>query len=318
LKLLHTDFSERFLVPLGRRLVSLDPPVELAALGSAQSPALVVPAALVVDELAAATAAGVRWIQAVTAGVENVLIPELVDSDIVVTSSGGASAGPMAEFVFARILEHAKRLRRLAAQEAAHLWKASWSAELAGATMTVVGLGPIGTRVAELGKAFGMRVIGVRRRPEAGPGPCDEVVGTASLRDAMSRADFVVLAPALTASTRWLIGMPELAAMRDGALLINVGRGDLIEEHVLLEATRAGRVVAALDVVGEEPLPAESPLWEAESISISPHCSALTPPLLDRLAGVVAENVRRFVANEPLLNIVDKTAGYPSADTVAP
>ena len=163
MKLLHTELSARFLDALAARLAGNEPAVELAPLGTATSPALLVPAAISSAELEAAMAAGVRWMQVLSAGLEDVLRPELVESDIVVTSSGGGSARPMAEFVLARILEHAKRLRPLAAQQAEHRWKAVWSTDVAGSTLTVVGLGPIGRRIAELAKA--LRHAGHRRAP---------------------------------------------------------------------------------------------------------------------------------------------------------
>ena len=158
-----------------------------------------------------------------------------------------------------------------------------------------------------------MRVIGVRRRPEAGVGPCDEIVGPEALRDVIARADYVVLAPALTPQTRGLVGAAELAAVSDGALLVNVGRGDLIDEEALLAATADGRFVAALDVCATEPLPADDPLWDRDAIRISPHCSALTPSLFDGLVDFVADNVQRFQDGRPLRSVVDKVSGYPLA-----
>jgi phosphoglycerate dehydrogenase-like enzyme len=313
-KLLHTELSPRFLEPLEARLATLTPAVGLAPLGAERSPALLIGYGMSAAELETARAAGVQWIQAMTAGLEKVLVPEIVASDVVVTSSGGGSARPMAEFVMARILEHAKKLPVIAAQQREQRWKAVWSADVAGSTLTMVGLGPIGQRIAQLGKAFDMRVIGVRRRVDAGAGPCDEVVGPDGLRDAMARADYVVLAPPLTPLTRGLIGEAELAAMKDGALLVNVGRGDLVDEAALLAATAGGRIVAALDVAGTEPLPADSPLWQQDAIRISPHCSAITPSLYDTLIDFVAGNVQRFLDGRPLESVVDKESGYPVAD----
>lgn len=314
MKLLHTELSPRFLEPLGARLATLRPPVGLASLGDEPSPALLIGFGMSAAELETAQAAGVQWIQAMSAGLEHVLVPEIVASDIVVTSSGRGSARPMAEFVMARILEHAKKLPTMATQQQEQRWKAVWSADVAGSTLTMVGLGPIGQRVAGLAKAFDVRVIGVRRRVEAGPGPCDEVFGPDDLHDAMARADYVVLAPPLTPLTRGLIGAAELAAMKEGALLVNVGRGDLVDEDALLAATAGGRIVAALDVASTEPLPTDSPLWQGDAIRISPHCSAITPSLYDTLIDFVAGNVQRFIDGRPLESVVDKESGYPLAD----
>jgi phosphoglycerate dehydrogenase-like enzyme len=311
MKLLYTEFSKRFMEAVAERLRRLDPPVEIAPLGSEPSDMLLVPMTISDEEFEQARAAGVTWIQGVTAGVEQLLTPALAESPIVLTNSSGTSAIPMAEFVFARILEHAKRLRLLAEQQASRTWKTTWLADVAGSTMTIVGLGPIGRHVADLAKAFRMHVIGVRRRPEAGPGPCDEVTGPDGLTEALARADYVVLAPALTAETRRSFGEREISAMKEGALLVNVGRGELVDEPPLRRALQSGRIAAALDVFATEPLPPEDPMWEANALAISPHCSSLTDSLFEGLADLVAENVDRFLHGRPLLNIVDKRSGYP-------
>lgn len=311
MRVLHTQISKRFHGALTSRLARFEDPVELAPLGAGPGEALLIGNTLTEDEFREAVGAGVRWVQSLMAGVEDLLIPPLVESDVVFTSGGGTSAAPMAEFVFARILERAKRLRTLAELQAAREWKPTWLGELAGRTLTVVGLGPIGRRVAELGRAFGMHVIGVRRRPEAGPGPCHEVVGTKALPSVLGRTDYLVLAPALTPETRGMIGAVELAAMKPGSLLVNVGRGELVDERSLLAALGTGSIEAALDVFAEEPLPAGSPLWEAPGLAVSPHSSALGDTLLEGLADLVADNIDRFRRGAPLRNVVDKASGYP-------
>lgn len=314
MKLLHTDFSSRFVEAIAERLARLDPPVAPAPLGSEPSEMLLVGMTLSDEELTKALEAGVTWIQAAGAGIEHVLTPALVDSPVTLTNAGGSGAGPIAEFVLARMLEHAKKLRELAGLQAAKTWKSTWTADMAGATAVVVGLGPIGRRVAELCKAFGMRVVGVRRRPEAGPGPCDEVYGSADLAAAVEGADFVVLAPALTAETRGLFGPAEVAALKEGALFVNVGRGDLVDEKALFEGLTAGRFSAALDVFSAEPLAPEHEAWEMRGLVVSPHCSSLTPTLFEGLANFVADQVDRYTHGRPLRNVVDKVSGYPPTD----
>lgn len=300
-----------------RELVSMlartCPSVVVGKVGEAPAEAIVVGGWLAADDLRAGLDAGVRWVQTCTTGVDHVLTPEVVASDVVVTNSAGATAPPVAELVFARMLEHAKELRRMWAQQARHEWAQGWLASLAGATLVVVGLGPVGTRVAALGKAFGMRVVGVRRRVGAGSGPCDEVVGTDHLAAAAAKADFLVVAAALTDATRQLIGAHVLDAMKEGSLLVNVSRGELVDHDALVDTLARRDLHAALDVFPQEPLPPESPLWDVPNIAISPHNGALTPPLIGSLVQLIAENVRRFVAGEPLQHIVDKTVGYPTA-----
>jgi phosphoglycerate dehydrogenase-like enzyme len=255
--------------------------------------------------------AGVRWIQSVATGVETVLVPGVVESDIVVTNSAGTTAGPVAEFTFARILEHAKRLPYIAARQREHAWDRFFHNSLEGATLAVVGLGPIGRRVASLAKAFDMDVIGVRRRPEAGPGPCDEVYGADQLPEVMARSDYVVLLAAVTPETRGLLDRRALEAAKEGSFIENVGRAELVDHDALIEAATAGRVSAALDVVPEEPLPPESPLWDTPGIAISSHIAVWTPVLINAIVDLVDDNIRRFIEGRALLNVVDKTLGYP-------
>lgn len=296
---------------LTERLAAQCPSVELADVGTGPADALVVGGAAPAQDLDEGLRAGVRWIQALTTGVEQVLTPPVVDSDVVVTNSAAATAPSVSEFAFARMLEHVKELPALAEQQRRHTWSTRWLGSLAGSTLLVVGLGAVGRRIAELGRAFGMHVLGIRRRPEAGPGPCNEVGSPSQLHQFLGRADFTVLVPALTPETRQLIGHDELAAMPPGAFLVNVGRGELIDHHALAERASAGDVFAALDVFPEEPLPPDSPLWDCPQLRISSHNAALTPPLVSRLADLVSENVQRFVAGQPLHHLVDKNVGYP-------
>lgn len=317
MRLLHTEFSARFVDAISERLAGLDPPVRPAPLGDGESEMLLVGMTLADDELARALDAGVKWIQAAGAGIEHVLTPALAASEVTLTNSGGAGAGPIAEFVLARILEHAKKLRTLAALQAAKTWKSTWTSDVAGATAVVVGLGPIGRRVAELCKAFRMHVVGVRRRPGAGAGPCDEGVGPAALAATVARGDYVVLAPPLTPDTRGLYGTAEVAAMKDGALLVNVGRGDLVDEEAVLAGLASGRFFAALDVFTTEPLPEGHPAWETEGLSVSPHCSSLAPSMFGGLVDFVTDQVDRYIHGRPLRSVVDKRSGYPLPDEAA-
>jgi phosphoglycerate dehydrogenase-like enzyme len=317
MRLLHTDFSTRFVDALTERLARLEPAVQPAPLGSGPSDMLLVGMKLSDDELADALAAGVTWIQAAGAGVEHVLTPALAASPVTLTNSGGSGAGPIAEFVLARMLGHAKKLQELAALQSSKTWKSTWTADMAGATAVVVGLGPIGRRVAELCKAFRMNVLGVRRRPEAGPGPCDAVFGPDALAATIAQGDYVVLAPPLTPDTRGLFGAAEVAAMKEGALLVNVGRGDLVDEKALLSGLASGRFSAALDVFATEPLAGDHPAWETPGLAVSPHCSSLAPSMFGGLVDFVTDQVDRYVHGRPLRSVVDKDSGYPLPDEAA-
>lgn len=304
------DFRPRLATQLAER--GLD--VELGDVGSGPADALVVGGWEPEADVATGLAAGVRWIQTLITGVDHVLVPAVVDSEVVVTNSAGATAPPVAELAFARMLEHAKQLPTLGAQQQARLWHQRWLGTLYGKRLLVVGLGAVGLRIAELGRAFGMHVTGIRRRPAADLPPCHAVHTPEDLHRLLGEADFITLVPALTPQTRGMIGAAELNAIDESALLINLGRGELIEHEALLQHARQGRVRAALDVFPEEPLPPEHPLWECPGIRISPHNGALAPLLLDLLVDLVADNIERFVLGNPLNHVIDKTLGYPRTD----
>lgn len=315
MKLLHTRIWRRMLDPIVDRIEDRSLPVELAPLGSGSGEALLVGWSLSDEELHEAEDAGVRWTQILSVGLEEVISPAVAASPLVFTSIGGLATGPMTEFVFARILEHAKALRQLDRLQAAHEWgQMQVLGSLRNATLAVIGLGPIGQTVAEVGRAFGMNVVGVRRRPEQGPGPCHEVFGTADLAGVLSRSDYVVLAAPQIPETIGLIDQQMLDSLKDGALLVNIGRGPLIEEDALLRSLPSGRFEAALDVFNEEPLPESSPLWDVPGLRISPHCAAITPSLFDEVADIAVDNIERFLTRQPLRNVLDKQAGYPLAE----
>jgi phosphoglycerate dehydrogenase-like enzyme len=255
----------------------------------------------------------IRWVQAISAGVDGLLVPEIVESEITLTRVRGVHDGPVAEFAMGLILLAAKRLRAyLKAQERREWFEAVQPAVLAGSSLTIVGYGEIGKALGRRARAFEMRVVGVRRRPRPDE-HADEVVGLDRLHEALARADYVVLAAPATSETNHLIGAAELKAMQAHAFLINVGRGSLVDEDALDEALRSGRVAGALlDTVSVEPLPKDHPLWSNPKVVITPHMAGLRPigtiggPQLDQFL----DNIRRFARGDPLLNVVDKTLGY--------
>ncbi len=251
-----------------------------------------------------------RWVHTISAGVDHLLFPELRELDTILTNASGVFNVPIAETVMAYILAVVKRLPEFWAHQRERRWEKLPLRELRGQTVGIVGLGDIGAEVARLCRAFGMRVLGLRRRP-APSDVADEVMPPDRLRDLLARSDFVVIAVPLTPETRGMMGRAELAAMKPDAWLINISRGAVVDEEALIEVLQEGRIGGAcLDVFAQEPLPSESPLWDLPNVIITPHNSWSSPHIEEREIDLFLENLRRYVAGQPLLNVVDKQAGY--------
>jgi len=260
-----------------------------------------------------------RWIHTPTAAVHQLLFPELVNSDVILTNSTEVHGPVVAEHVMALIFALAKKIPQAAALQIKHEWgkeqiwsKGTHPKEIAGATLGLVGLGSIGRRVARMASALGMRVIAVREHADkAKPEGVDTVFSTSRLDEVLGQSDFVVLAAPLTPETTKLIDARRLATMRRDAYLINVGRGPQIDEHALADALRDGRIAgAALDVFDQEPLPGDSPLWDLENLLITPHTAGITDKLWQRHYENFSGNLRRYLAKQPLEYVVDKHKGY--------
>jgi phosphoglycerate dehydrogenase-like enzyme len=260
-----------------------------------------------------------RWIQSPTAAVHLFLFPELIESKVVLTNATEVHGPVVAEHVIAVILALAKRLSQAAIFQHQHIWgqEAMWREgahlrEIDGATLGLIGVGSIGRRVARMASALGMRVLGLREHVEQGcPEGVQAVFPPSQLHLVLGQSDYVVLAAPLIPRTQGLIGAPELAVMKPEAFLINVGRGPQVDEAALVDALRSRRIAgAALDVFDREPLPAESPLWSLDNLLITPHTAGLTAKLWHRHYELFSENLRRYLAHEPLEHIVDKRRGY--------
>jgi len=269
------------------------------------------------DGLAEAVRRGrrLRWVQATAAGAgEQVAAAGLSADDlrrVTVTSAAGVHAGPLAEFALLGLLAFAKNLPRLLADQRAHRWGHYPVAELSGRTLLVVGLGQIGKEVARLADAFGMRVIGLNRSGAADSPHVHEVVRSTELREYLPRADAIVTSLPLTEETRGLLDAAVIARIKPGAILVNVGRGGVVDEVALIEALREGRLAgAALDVFAAEPLPADSPLWELPNVLLSPHTAALSVCENERIVSLFLENFRRYRRGEALINRVDPELLY--------
>ena len=260
-------------------------------------------------------ARNVKWIHSLAAGLDNMLFPQLVDSPVTITNARGVFKQSLAEFVVAGMLFFYKHMRQLIENQRQHRWGDLTVDWLRGKTMGVVGYGAIGRECATLAKALGVRIYAVRRNPElsAGDAIADRVFAPANLKDMLKDVDVLLAAAPLTPETRHMIGEPEFRVMKPSAIVINVGRGPVIDETALIRALQQKRVAsAALDVFEHEPLPEDHPFWNMENVLISPHCADRThdPDWLDLSAQFFVENFRRYVAGESLLNVVDKEAGY--------
>ncbi|MDQ2826854.1 MAG: D-2-hydroxyacid dehydrogenase [Actinomycetota bacterium] len=259
--------------------------------------------------------AGLRWVQATAGGAgEQVAAAGLTDDElsrVVITRTGGVHAGPLAEFAVFGLLAFTKALPRLRADQAARRWAHYPMAELAGATVLIVGLGAIGNEVARLAKAFGMRVIAINRSGRTDSPYVDEARPPRFLADLLPVAHGVVLTLPLTEETRGMIDARAIARMRTGAVLVDVGRGGVVDEAALVQALQQGRLAgAALDVFATEPLPADSALWSLPNVLVSPHTAGLSARENERIMALFTENLRRYLAGDELISRVEPTLGY--------
>jgi phosphoglycerate dehydrogenase-like enzyme len=260
------------------------------------------------DALSRAITPALRFVQSCSAGVEHMM--PLLPPGLTVCNASGVHANAIAETAIGAILARAKMFDQRRNDQRALIWRQLPCQEIIGTTICILGVGRIGTAIARLSGAFGMRTVGIRR------GPCDadqfdRVVAVGDRLDALSGADYLVVACPLTSETRGLIGKEEFSALKDGAYLLNVARGAIVDEDALLDALRSGRLSGAfLDAHIQEPLPPEHPLWGMPGVSVSPHDSHASQLMGDRHVALFCENLRRCLSDEPLLNIVESGRGY--------
>lgn len=251
-----------------------------------------------------------RWVHSRWTGLDGLLFPTLVGSEVPVTNSKGVFSHTLAEFALAGVLYFAKDVPRLRRQQAARRFEPFLVEELHGQSLGILGYGDIGRAVARRARAFGLRVLAVTRET-AGDGGCDESFPREQALEMIARSDYLVLALPLTNETQGLVGAAAIAAMKPGAVLVNVGRGPTLDEAALVAALQAGRIRgAALDVFAEEPLPATSALWDLDNVLLSPHTADRTVRWLDDAVDLFVANLRRFLSGEALANVVDKRRGY--------
>ncbi|MFL6415556.1 MAG: D-2-hydroxyacid dehydrogenase [Bryobacteraceae bacterium] len=257
----------------------------------------------------------VRWIHSLSAGVEKLLFPELIESPVVVTNARGVFKRPLAEFAVLGILYFYKEVRRLIENQRSKHWDDFMVDQLPERIMGVVGYGEIGRECAALAKPLGMKVYAIRRNPERSSSDAllDRIFPSSALNEMLSQVDVVVASAPLTPETHHMLSDAQFAAMKPTSLVINVGRGPVVDEAALIRALQDKKIAAAaLDVFEHEPLPESSPLWDMPNVLISPHCTDRTrnPDWLDSTVLAFIENFNRFIKGQELLNVVDKKAGY--------
>jgi phosphoglycerate dehydrogenase-like enzyme len=255
-----------------------------------------------------------RWIHSRPVGLDRMLFPELVASEVTLTNGRTVFSPSLGEFALAAILYFAKGFRRMIRNQMAGLWEPFDVEMVAGQTVGIVGYGDIGRAVAERVRAAGMHVLALKRhiRSSAGGDPlADEIFPPDRRLDMLPRCDYLVVAAPLNPETRGLIGAAEFAALKKTAVVINIGRGPVIDEKAMLAALTERRIKgAALDVFEQEPLPKGHPFYALENVLLSPHCADHTADWLDDAMRFFIIQFKRFRSGQPLLNVVNKALGY--------
>lgn len=246
-----------------------------------------------------------EWIQGLSAGYDMYPLDRLVERDIALTNASGVHAEPIGEQILGYLLVFERNIHRGIHQQRDGEWASYFGGELADRTVGIVGLGAIGSRAAELCSAVGAEVLGTKRDPSTAPPAADEVFDPDGLDELLARSDYLVLACPLTEETRGLLGADEFDALAQSSVVVNVGRGELLDESALVEALDADELRgAALDVFEEEPLPEDSPLWDRRDAVMTPHMGGSTPHYWERCADIFVDNYGRYVAGEDLVNRV--------------
>jgi len=253
-----------------------------------------------------------RWIHSKAAGLDNLLFPELVESDIPLTNGRGVFSASLGEFVLAAILYFAKDFRRMIRNQMAAVWEPFDVEEISGQTVGIVGYGDIGRAVATRARAMGMHVLATKRHvPSSSDALVEDFYKPEDRREMLARCDYIVATAPLTEETRHMIGDAEFAVMKSTAVVINVGRGPVIDEAALLRALTTKRIKGAgLDVFEHEPLPPENLLYKLENVLLSPHCADHTADWQDQAMRFFLAQYARFERGEPLENVVNKRLGY--------
>lgn len=253
-----------------------------------------------------------RWVHSTAAGVDGWLAPGVLPEHVTLTSAAGNGAIPLAEHALMLMLMLSRDAPRWARAQQRHEWERRTHGELAGARLGIIGYGNSGQDLAHKALACHMKVRALRRQGSAAhDGSVGLLYGDDGLRELLCTSDIVVVTAPLTAQTAGMIGAAEIALMPRGAALIVISRGGIVDEAALVEALHSGQLGGAgIDAHAQEPLPADSPLWDAPGAIVTPHNAATTPGTAERGRAIMLENVRRWVRGEELRNVVDRAAGY--------
>jgi phosphoglycerate dehydrogenase-like enzyme len=255
---------------------------------------------------------GVRWVHSRSAGLDKILFPELLESAVPLTNGSGVFSASLGEFVLAAILFFAKDFRRMLRNQEAGRWEQFDVEEISGQTVGIVGYGDLGRAVASRVHAMGMRVLALRRHaPESFDPLISRHFGPAELLPMLAECDYVVVATPLTSETRHMISDAAFAAMKPTAIVINIGRGPVIDQAALVRALTQEEIRgAALDVFEKEPIPPGDPIYRMRNVLLSPHCADHTKDWLNQAMRFFLEQYQRFLSGQPLKNVVDKHLGY--------
>lgn len=255
-----------------------------------------------------------RWIQTGAVGIERLRFPELGNSDIVLTNGRGTTGVNISEHVMALILAFSRTLHMTIKRQMEKVWESRANLpvlEIAGETLGILGLGSIGLQVAKRANAFDMRTLAVDPTQTEKPDYVESLWKVDRLHEMLRQSDFVTICCPLTLETEGIMGAAEFCAMKPTAFLINIARGKIVDQAALVEALGAKEIAGAgLDATEPEPLPQDSPLWEMDNVIITPHHAGQSPKAPARVFDLFCENLKRFVADEPLINVVDKTRWY--------
>lgn len=253
------------------------------------------------------------WVHSLWTGVDNVLSPEVIASDVPLTNGRGVFRVSLAEWTIGAMLHFAYNMRRMIRQQEAGVWEPFTTEDLNGKTFGIVGYGEIGRAAAERAAAFGMQILAIRRRSRLlhGDSLVSQAFPLSQIDTLMAESDYILVATPLTPETKGLVGAAQIAAMKPTGVIVNVGRGAVIDEDALARALEAGSIKgAALDVFSVEPLPAGHPFYRLPNVLLSPHTADHVQDFVHLAVECFLDNLRRFRAGEPLTNIVDKHAGY--------
>lgn len=316
---MHLLVTAQMAERLGAQMRSIDPCISLVTLDAAGrwqgDPTTVEAGFLSFDSYAAGTVQTVlrslptmpalRWLHTYAIGVDHPMYRPIVEHRITLTNGAGSQHIPIAQHVLLMMLYHAKRMDVWVRAQTRQQWTHAPSEELTGKTVALLGVGGIGSEVARLAQAFGMRVIGLRRtqQPVAN---VDVLLPPDALDELCAQADFLIVCTPLTRLTRGLVGAVQFARMKRTAYLINVARGPIVDEAALINALRSSQIAgAALDVFDHEPLPAGHPFWTMPNMVITPHTAPASPLYIQRGGELFLDNLGRYIAGEPLRNVVD-------------